>query len=54
MLCMNLTEKRRGKGNDRELIKEGRAGQAGMKRRAWYTKKRMRKKAQEKKKRERE
>lgn len=53
MLCMNIIEKGRGKGNDRELRKGGSAGQAGMKRRAWYTKKRTEKKRAGKK-RERE
>lgn len=39
-LYMNIMEKGRGKGEKREITKDGNAGQTGIRRRAWYTKKR--------------
>lgn len=48
MLYINF-KKEGGKGDIRELTKDGNAGQAGIKRRAWYTKRRTGKKKEPKK-----
>lgn len=48
MLYINI-KKEGGKGDIRELTKDGNAGRAGIKRRAWCTKRRTGKKEQKKK-----